>query len=205
MTPRRAVRLWNCPLFAVHCPLSSLTRRSPRVSYLSRQSFGIRRESARGDRRAFRFCRRGSRGMLCRTGSRRQLGCNWVWARDGISLPGGASRTLLPPPGPDRVNGPGQSGPFPETNFWRGSGKQPDMPVPWRALEHCGPGRVAGLARGTVNVLDGETRRRRESAGSDSHVQTGQECRSPTDRSAAEGRSPIAVRHGDGAPPQGAV
>ena len=54
----------------------ALTRPRPRVSYLTKRSFGIQRGWTRRNRRSLQIL--AFRGGLCRRGSGRRLGCGWV-------------------------------------------------------------------------------------------------------------------------------
>ena len=98
-----SAKLWaSSPWFA-------LTHPRPRVSYLLRHSFGARQECVRRDRCVLVIW--ASKGRLCRTGSRRQLGRKLgVGAGREVEFPVSVRRTLLPAPGPEPIGGPDQSG-----------------------------------------------------------------------------------------------
>ncbi len=100
--------------------LFALTRNRPRVSYLSRHSFGIRPERAIAER--FGFRNRSAKGKLCRTGSRRQLGSE---TGQGTGRESDSRHAPIQPSFPASVRAwaglDRQPGPFPETNFCSGA------------------------------------------------------------------------------------
>jgi hypothetical protein len=130
----------------------ALTRNRPRVSYLSRHSFGIRTGEywLNGATSEIGCPDRGSTGRLCRTGSRRQLGLRWVCGR-GIEVQSQVAcgnRAFLPAqePGPSVSSGQDQAKAIPGDKFFAGCRLKAGC-----ACARTGSGRfAAGASKGRV-------------------------------------------------------